>query len=115
MQTPSGRILDDAQAAPVAVDAEGRRIALRRLTALDKLRLFEAAGPELARNDHWIGMAALVVSVTAIDEVPVPVPTSKQAIEGVVRRLGDDGIAAVAAALAEAVPDAASVKALAGN
>jgi hypothetical protein len=96
------------------VDADGRRIALRRLNALDKLRLFEAAGPELSRNDRWLGMAALAASVTAIDDVPIPVPNSKAAIEGVIRRLGDAGIAAVAGAVA-AEPDAATTRAVAGN
>ncbi len=115
MAAASERILAEAGAAPVAVDLQGRRIDLRRLDALDKLRLFEAAGPELARNDRWLGMAALAASVTAIDGVPVPVPGSKSAIEGVIRRLGDAGVAAVAAALAEVVPDAAATKAIAGN
>lgn len=98
-----------------AVDAEGRHIILRRLTALDKLRLFEAAGAELSRNDRWLGMAALAASVTEIDAVPYPVPASKQAIEAMIRRLGDGGIAAVAGALQESDMAPASVRDLAGN
>jgi hypothetical protein len=97
------------------VDAEGRQIALRRLTALDKLRLFEAAGPELSRNDRWLGMAALAASVTAIDEVPYPMPAGKAAVEAMVRRLGDGGIAAVAAALQESEATPAQMRDLAGN
>lgn len=97
---------------PCAVDAGGRRFTLRRLTALDKLRLFEAAGADLARNDRWLGMAALAASVTGIDGVPVPPPGSKAAIEALVGRLGDEGLAAIAAASAEDKP---ADKALAGN
>ena len=93
-------------------DAEGRRFALRTLTALDKLRLFEAAGAELSRNDRWLGMAALAASVTEIDGVPVPLPASKGAIEAIVRKLGDSGLAAVAAASLEPPP---ADKATAGN
>jgi len=81
-------------------DAQGRRLELRRLSALDKLRLFKAAGPALAQNQPWLGMAVLACSVAAIDDVPVPLPHAEALIEGLVQRLGDDGISAVAAALA---------------
>ena len=104
MDSPSSRLIAAAQAAPEAVDAQGRRLTLRRLTALDKLRLFKAAGAELAHNQPWLGMALLAASVAAIDDVPVPPPTNEAQIEAMVSRLGDDGIAAIANALA---PDTA--------
>ena len=44
-------------------DSDGRRLTLRRLTALDRLRLFKAAGPVLAQNQPWLGMALLACSV----------------------------------------------------
>jgi len=81
-------------------DSQGRKLELRRLTALDKLRLFKAAGPHLAHNQPWLGMAVLACSVAAIDDVPVPMPGTETSIEALVARLGDDGIAAIAAALA---------------
>jgi hypothetical protein len=84
------------------IDAQGRRLELRKLSALEKLRLFKAAGSVLAQNQPWLGIAVLACSVTAIDDVPVPLPHAESLIEGLVQRLGDDGIAAVAAAL---VPD----------
>ena len=115
MTTPSARIVAQAQAAPSVTDAMGRLLHLRRLTALDKLRLFKAAGPELSRNPSWLGMAVLAASVTAIDDVPVPAPGNEQQIEAMVGRLGDAGIAAIGAALAEADPTAAEVVAAAGN
>lgn len=93
----------------------GRHLQLRRLTALDKLRLFKAAGPGLAQNQPWLGMAVLAASVTAIDDVPVPPPTTEQQVEALVGRLGDAGIAAVGKALAEPQPTAAEVAAAAGN
>jgi len=115
MGTPSARVIATAQAAPSVTDAQGRRLQLRRLTALDKLRLFKAAGPGLAQNQPWLGMAVLAASVTAIDDVPVPQPASEQQIEALVGRLGDAGIAAVGEALAEAQPTATEVAAAAGN
>ena len=112
---PSARVIHAAQAAPCVTDAIGRRLQLRRLTALDKLRLFKAAGPVLAQNQSWLGMAVLAASVSAIDDVPVPAPGNEAQIEALVARLGDAGIAAVGAALAEVLPSAAEVAATAGN
>ena len=94
------------------VDARGRLLGLRRLSVLDRLRLYEAAGAELSRNDRWLGLAVLAASVAAIDGVPVPMPASKAGIEAAVQRLDEAGLAAVAAGL---VPEKPLDKALAGN
>ncbi len=108
--TPSSRLIAAALSAPTTTDARGRNIALRRLTALDKLRLFKAAGPVLSQNQHWLGMAVLAASVAAIDDVPVPQPVTEGQIESLVAQLGDDGIAAIADALcADAPVDSAAV------
>jgi len=80
-------------------DAEGRRLTLRRLNALEKLRLFKAAGPALSENQPWLGMAMLASSVSAIDDVPYPQPANEQQVEGMVSRLGESGLESVAAAL----------------
>jgi hypothetical protein len=97
--SPSATIISAATAAPTVTDRQGRRLTLRRMTSLDKLRLFKAAGPTLAHNQPWLGMAMLACSVAEIDNVPVPPPTNEQQIELIVARLGDFGIAAVAEAL----------------
>ncbi len=107
MQSPSAQVMAAASAAREVVDALGRRLALRRLSALDRLRLFKAAGPALAGNAGWIGLATLAVSVSAIDDVPVPAPGTEAQIEALVARLSDAGLAAVAAALAAAAAEAA--------
>jgi hypothetical protein len=115
MAAPSSRLIAAAQAAPCVTDTQGRRLQLRRLTALDKLRLFKAAGPVLAQNQSWLGMAVLATSVAAIDDVPVPTPVNEAQIEALVARLGDAGIAAVGVALAESGPSASEAAAAAGN
>ena len=102
MQTPSQHFVEVAQTPFETTDRLGRRLALRRLGALERLRLFKAAGPALASNPGWIGLATLAVSVTAIDEVPVPAPATEAQIESLVARLGDPGLAAASAALAAA-------------
>jgi hypothetical protein len=100
MESPATRLVAAAQAAPTITDAQGRMLTLRRLTALDKLRLFKAAGPTLAHNQLWLGMATLACSVIAIDDVPVPAPAGEAQIEALVARLGNDGLDAIAEALA---------------
>ncbi len=86
------------------------------MTVLDRLRLFKAAGPQLAQNGPWLGIALLACSVTAIDDVPVPMPGTELQIEALVARLGDTGIAAAAAALTRAIePTAETTRQQAGN
>ena len=94
--TPSAAIVADAMQTRCVLDGSGRHLTVRTLTALDKLRLLKAAGPELAMNQAWLAMALLAASVTAIDEVPIPPPSTELQIEGIVARLGDIGIDAVA-------------------
>ncbi len=110
MDTPSSRLIAAAQVASDVRDAEGRKLSIRRMGALDRLRLFKAAGPQLAANPAWMGMAAVACSVVSIDDVPVPAPVSEPHVEALVSRLGESGIAAVAAALAASVPVQADVK-----
>lgn len=80
-------------------DRLGRVLSLRRLTVLDRLRLFKAAGPVLSENHPWFGMAVLAASVAAIDGVPIPLPANELQIEAAVSRLGDEGLEIVADAL----------------
>jgi hypothetical protein len=87
---------------------------LRRLTALDTLRLFKAAGPVLAQNEPWLSMAGLAFSVLEIDGLPVPSPATETQIESLIDRLGDEGLAAIAETVADQ-QDAADVKSNAGN
>lgn len=114
--TPSASIIASASAAQAVVDADGRRLTLRQLTALDKLRLFKAAGPVLAQNQPWLGTAILAYCVVAIDDVPMPPLVNELQIEAMVGRLGDSGIAAVAQALQQiAEPERGELLANAGN
>ena len=99
MMTPTAAVVDLAAASRTIVDAAERRIELRQMTALDKLRLFKAAGTSLSQNEMWLGMALLACSVTAIDGVPVPQPVNEMQIEALIGRLGDVGLAAVGEAL----------------
>ncbi len=96
---PSQVIIHEGAQTFVVVDKNGRRILLRRQTALDTLRLFKAAGPVLAQNEPWLSMASLAFTVLEIDGVPVPVPANEAQIENAIDRLGDEGLAAIAGTL----------------
>lgn len=102
--SPSVSIIQASSQTDTVVDAQGRRLSIRRLTALDKLRLFKAAGPVLSQNQPWLGMAMLACAVVSIDDVPIPCAVNEQQIEALVARLGDYGIEAIAnsSAFAEA-------------
>src|ERR1700733_5701165 len=94
--TPTNSILARATEQRTVDDRLGRRLVVRRLTALDTLLLFKAAGAVPAQNQPWLSVASLAFSITAVDGVPVPIPTSEAQIEAIVARLGDEGLTAVA-------------------
>src|ERR1700761_6883711 len=112
--TPSQSIVREAIKTVTVIDGKGRRLTLRRLTALDTLRLFKAAGPILAQNEPWLSMAGMAFSVTEMDGVPVPSPASEAQIESLIHRLGDSGLAAIAKALTE-TDEAIDARAEVGN
>ena len=99
--TPSASVLLATSERLSVTDQTGRSIVARRLTALDKLRLLKAAGPALAENQAWLGVAMLAASATEIDGVPVPIPATEQQIEALVGRLGDAGLDAIALLLSD--------------
>ncbi len=114
--TPTSSIVTTAAAEETITDDDGRRLTVRKLSALDRLRLFKAAGPILAQNQPWLGMALIASSVCAIDDVPVPSPTNEVQIEGIVARLGDPGIEAIARALQQSTEfEATDLVSSAGN
>jgi hypothetical protein len=82
-------------------DSTGRSLKVRRINALDRLRLLKTAGPVLSQNDGWLNMAALTLAVTEIDGVPRPTPNSEKQIEAAVTTLGDSGLRAIAEVLSE--------------
>ena len=102
--SPSAQIVAASLVTEAVVDAGGRQLLVRRMTALDRLRLFKAIGPVLSQNNSYLGMAMLASSVVMIDGVPVPAPSTEGQIEGLVAKLGDIGIAAVADILASNTP-----------
>ena len=99
MTTPTSLIMSDANRRFDVIDSIGRKLAIRRINALDRLRLLKAAGPELSQNDAWLDVAALAISVVEIDGVPRTIATNERQIEAMVSELGDSGLQSVAEAL----------------
>ena len=101
---PSQAIISESNQTYRTIDKKGRQLLLRRLTALDTLRLFKAAGPLLAQNEPWLSMAGLALSVMEIDNIPIPAPTTELQIESLIDRLGESGLAAIVDTIKEEDP-----------
>jgi hypothetical protein len=85
----------------VVTDSKGRTLTIKKLNALDRMKLFQSAGAELSENSAWIAYALCAASVVAIDARPESFPHSQRAIENMVNILGDEGITAVSKAYKE--------------
>ena len=80
-------------------DSQGRKIEIRKLRALERMRLVELVGAQNAENDRYLGYATLGYCVNSIDGNPVGTPGSKLALESIVQELDDAGLDAVAKAI----------------
>ena len=81
---PSERIVCATARTSEIRDTLGRRLVLRQLNAVDRLRLFKALGPSLSENAAYLGLALLAVSVSSMDDVPLPAPGSEAQLEALV-------------------------------
>lgn len=80
------------------VDADGRKIKLRVMDPADMLDLSEAAG-ELSTNAGWMQRAMVAASLVEIDGVPVPMPSTKEEVRALSRKIGNVGFVAAARVL----------------
>jgi hypothetical protein len=99
--TPSETIVKAANRPATRTDATGRAIGIKKMQALDRLKMFEVVGADNARNEPYLGYAALAFHVSSIDGEPVSRPTNKIQLEALIQRLGDDGMNAVGEAVQE--------------
>ena len=100
-----------ANKAVTVTDALGRSLGVRKMPILDRMRMFESIGPENSKNEAYVGYAALACSVVSIDGEAVARPASKIQLEGLIQRLGDEGIEAVADHFASEVQQAVDAEA----
>jgi hypothetical protein len=81
------------------VDGDGRRLALRRVGAVEQLRIFKALGPILSENVPYLNGALVAAAVARIDDLPLPFPSNEAAVEAALERIGLEAMALVAAAI----------------
>lgn len=103
--TPSQSIIDSANAVKTVTDTKGRKITFRRLGALDRARIFKAAGPVNSQNAPYIGMSMIACSCTDVDGVPIPFPSKESEIDAAIARLDDPGMNAIAEEFAKEMED----------
>lgn len=101
VETPSENIARTANPLREITDALGRKLVAKRPGALDKMRLFKVIGGENSQNQMYMGYAMLAISTVSIDGDPIDPCTSVRDVEGLVQRLGDEGIEAIGEAFAE--------------
>ena len=101
---------EDVKQAVTAIksDANGRQIEVRKLKPIEQLWMLELVGGVNANNGPYLGYATLAYSVSKIDGQDVPRIRTKAALEAMVQRLDEAGLAAVGEAFKELYPDAAS-------
>jgi hypothetical protein len=95
VETPSQAIIRAGNAEHFATDALGRRIGVRKLKALERIRMLEVIGKGNSDNLAYLAEVAPAFMVTSIDDEPVAKPTSKIQLEALIQRLDDEGLAAV--------------------
>lgn len=106
--SPSQSIIDAANAVKIVTDSKGRKLTFRRLGALDRARIFKAAGPVNAQNAPYVGMAMIACSCTDVDGVPVAFPSKESEIDAAIARLDDPGMDAIATEMTKEMNDGGS-------
>jgi hypothetical protein len=93
--TPSQRIIKDAVAPKILIDATGKKLTIRKLTALDQLKLYRAIGSEHCDNQRVYWMSAAAAGVSHINGVFMPFPKNQDQIDDRMKRIGDEGLAVI--------------------
>lgn len=97
---PSAQVVAHSVAEVSVVDASGRSITLKKPGVLAQFKLVEMLG-DSAQNAAYVGMVLPLIYVTAIDGETIPRITTKLGLEGLIQRLDEDGVMAVATGVME--------------
>jgi hypothetical protein len=100
-------IIDERHA--TVLDSTGRALKVKRLSALDRVRLFRAMGAVDAENRMISSYAATAAAVVEIDGHPVPFPQSSISLDALIARLDEHGLACAIEALIALSPKADDV------
>ena len=112
---PASRVtIIDSRSASV-VDGNGRSIKMKRLSALDRMRLFAAVGSENSANNAFMSYASTAACATEIDGAAVAFPSNRLQLDALVARLDEAGLEAIVEALVRLHPEAESIMDAAKN
>ena len=98
VETPSQTVVRAANEIVPITDALGRTIGIKRLGPVQRLHMLKLIG---GQNEHYMGMASLAFLVESIDGTPIAKPVNELQLDGLIGRLGDEGIETVAAGVVE--------------
>ena len=94
--TPKGSsAFSAANATASAIDAAGRKIEVKKLTALDRMNIAMLLGAENSANTSVLIYANLAFSVTKIDGEDEFKPVTLRQLQALVGRLDEHGLAAI--------------------
>ncbi len=106
-------VTDDRHA--TVVDSAGRVIKIKKLSALDRVRLFKAEGATHSENRMLSSYYATAASVVELDGAPVPFPSTELQLDAIVGRLDEHGLEAAILGLLALSPKTGDVSAEAKN
>lgn len=82
-------------------DTRGRKIVVKKLNALEKMRLAKVMGPDGVTNPSYSAYATIAASVISIDGEHEPFPMTTRALEAMVTQLDDEGLEAATSGVYE--------------
>ncbi|WP_435018494.1 hypothetical protein TA3x_000468 [Tundrisphaera sp. TA3] len=100
-ETPSQSIVKAANQVLTVTDALGREIGIRKLNALDRIKMFEVVGSENSSNQAYMIYASAACHAASIDGEAVSRPATRLQLEALVKRLDEEGIEAILGGLQE--------------
>lgn len=100
LRRPSDEIVEAALAPTTATDARGRKFVLRKPPMSMQYRLVELIGGDAAKNEVYMGMILPILWIAQIDDDTIFPPRTKSELEALIDRVDDDGMLAIAQALA---------------
>jgi|GEM_PF-674561 hypothetical protein len=87
VESPSRKVVKDANRIVIATDERGRKLGIKRMTSgLASFRLTRILGPD-AGNRSLLAQAMMYVTVISIDGDPVPFPRTELQLEALIDRL----------------------------
>ncbi len=93
-------IKEAAKEITLAPDSRGRVFGIRKPGILAQFRIVDIMG-DTAKNEVYMGMLMPIIFCTSIDGEQVPFPNSRREVEALIERVGEDGLATLAAGLQE--------------